>query len=247
MILTIDIGNSAIKYATFKNDELTECFATADKEELLNYLKNNEITSAGISSVVPEISSEIIKRAKKIRNLTLKIFDNNSKTNLKINYKPRNNLGIDRICSAEGAVFLLKKNKKFENTDVAVIDFGTATTINLIKYPNEFIGGAIAPGLNLMFSALKENTAKLPLACIDDYKGPIDNTTTGAIASGVVNSSVGFINQILRQIKIKYKLTDIKIFVTGGNASAILPFLKFDFTLEKHLVHYGIFSLLKTS
>ena len=120
------------------------------------------------------------------------------------------------------------------------MDFGTATTMNIILHPAKFIGGIIAPGLQLMSTSLHSKTAQLPLISVQDFHGDIGMTTKEAIASGVVNSTLGMIDRILKQLKLKYKSKKINIYLTGGNAEKIMPYLNFDYSFERNLVLYGI-------
>lgn len=171
MFLAIDIGNSRIKTGIFKNELLSET-SFQDEQSLLDLIKNNQIKEIGISSVVPEKSKNIIDNISKKNSIDPYIISKNSKFNLGIDYETPDTLGIDRICSAEGAFLLFKKKSKLfdEKTIIISIDLGTASTINVIKYPGIFIGGIIAPGINMMIDSLNKNTAQLPDAAFSDYK-----------------------------------------------------------------------------
>jgi type III pantothenate kinase len=92
----------------------------------------------------------------------------------------------------------------------------------------------------MMFQALQNETAQLPEVKINDYKNFIGNSTKSSIASGVINSALGMINQTINYLKGKNKKSKILIYVTGGNAEFILPHFKFNYVYEKGLVLYGI-------
>ncbi len=247
MFVALDIGNSRIKSAVFKDHKIIEKIYFKTPYELINHFKNKEIHNFAISSVVPSLTEQITQKIKTKFNVSPFIINHNSKFNLRIEYQSIKTLGIDRISSAEGAFFLFKQRKEFSNfneqTFLLSIDFGTATTINLIKYPGIFIGGMIAPGIKMMLDALNNNTAQLPVVDIDDYDLLIGNSSKASIASGVINSAIGLIERTINFIKQNYNADKIKIYITGGAAEKILNEIKFDFEFEESLVLQGIKSI----
>jgi type III pantothenate kinase len=242
MLLTCDIGNSKIKAGLFSGDELIETFSVSSIEELISLYTKSDISFTGISSVVPYKLLEL-KNYLNQNSFRYHHISTYSKFNLKIIYKNPETLGTDRLSSAEGAFFLNGPLKKDEI--VLTIDFGTATTINVVQFPGEFIGGIIAPGIELMGSSLKNNTAQLPEVTPDDFENMIGNSTRTSIASGLLNSTVGMIDRFIKYLRESKQSKEIKIYLTGGNAEKIIPHLNFDFTFEKNLVHYGIKSIIK--
>ena len=93
---------------------------------------------------------------------------------------------MDRVCSVVGALELATNQKIIsENQFLITIDFGTATTINIVSPNKEFIGGLIAPGVNTMLNSLNEKTAQLPLPNLESYQGLIGNSTNSSLISGV--------------------------------------------------------------
>lgn len=248
MLLTCDIGNSKIKSGFFKGDKISSFKIFEDTESLLKFVSGKKITAAAISSVVPEklriFNKEFISRF----DFNPTIIYKNSQFNLKIDYKTPGTLGIDRLCSAEGAFYLYKiKNRYNKNTYIISVDFGTATTINIVKYNRNFIGGLILPGINMMFNSLNKETAQLPLVKPSEYINMVGSSTKSSIASGVINATIGAIKQTIAHLKQKNDKAVIKIFITGGNARLILPFLKFEYIYEQGLVLYGIRAVYKNS
>ena len=164
-----------------------------------------------------------------------------SNLNLENNYKTPQTLGIDRVCSTEGAFSILKMNKAFKkDIPFVTIDFGTATTVNVVKPPSNFVGGLIAPGIKTMFDVLHDRTAQLPASSASDYKHVIGDDTNSSISSGVLNATLGLIDKTLDGIKAQYKVEEIKVFYTGGNAEIISPFLPKEFNFDKALVLRGV-------
>lgn len=244
MPAVIDIGNTLIKAGFFEGDELTksERFEHDKVDMLIPLLK--KVSSCLISSVVPSKATEL-------QNLLLKegikteILNREYPFSLKIEYTTPETLGIDRLCGAEGACKLLKKEGKpfGENDFVLSIDAGTATTINFVKYPGIFAGGIIAPGITMMFGSLNKNTSQLPGVKAEEYKDLIGKSTASSIASGVMNSAAGLIDRAVNHLLTNEDAGNIYVYITGGNAGKIIPFLNFDFKYEPNLVLYGINSV----
>ncbi len=237
MLLACDIGNSRIKAGLFSGNKLIETFSFENAEQLQELYRNKQISGTGISSVVPESSGQLINFLENSSQL-YHCISKDSRFNLKINYKTPSTLGTDRICSAEGALLLNGDMK--DDEIILTIDLGTATTVNIVKSANEFIGGVIAPGVTMMGEALHSYTAQLPLAGFSDFDSMIGSSTRSSIASGLINSALGMINRITAYIQKTFSPGKISIFMTGGNAEKLFPYIDFEFVYEKHLVLYGI-------
>lgn len=169
--------------------------------------KHKDIDGVYVSNVVTEFNSII----KKYRT---EIISRNSKLPIKINYK--GNLGSDRICSMIGARadFPAMKN-------ILVVDFGTATTYNLL-HENNFKGGLIMPGLMTAFTSLLSKTS-LPKVNLN-YNGIIlANTTEKNIINGVFTQQIFTFYHITNELKKKNK--DLFIVLTGGMSKVISKYL----------------------
>lgn len=249
MLLTIDIGNSSIKAAIFENDKILHQSKEPDLTKFISALKDHPFDHAAICSVVPEITRSLTVMIKEEFDITPFIITKDSKFNLENEYKTPETLGLDRLCSAEGAFFLFKDSEKYkdyaEGVYLLTIDFGTATTINVIEYPGNFIGGLIAPGIEMMFDSLNKRTAQLPDVDISDFDSFIGNTTNSSIASGVITSVVGMIEKTTDFLKKEKSANNIFIYITGGNAKKIISHLNSDFVYEENLVLYGVNALWK--
>ena len=244
MFLACDIGNSNIKFAVYNNHDRSDFKIIPDGETWTNSLKDLDITAAGISSVVPQKTEELVKYLKNEFNINPFIINTNSKFNLTINYKTPETLGIDRICAAEGALDLYR-NGNPEVTDIKkifllVIDFGTATTLNIINHSGIYEGGIILPGIKLMINSLNNNTAQLPKVELTDYTSFIGKDTRSSIVSGVLNSTISIIEKVHSHLINVLKVESIKIFITGGNAGFIQPFIKYENVLVEDLVLLGV-------
>jgi len=240
MLLTLDIGNTNIKSALFENDKLIEFIVHPDTNKLFNFFGKSQITEAAICSVNPPVEKAIRDyiSAKGIKLFRASI---KNKFNLKINYETADTLGMDRVCSAVGAFSIATREKLLtENQYLITIDFGTATTINIVSPSREFIGGLIAPGITTMLKSLNEKTAQLPLPDFNAYKGLIGNSTNTSIISGVITSTIGMIGETIDQLSTTSDYNMPIIFTTGGNAKYILPHLNYEVLFEEALVLKGL-------
>jgi len=242
MLLTLDIGNTNIKAGVFKGENLEDHFIISDIAKLKSFLKKHVFSSIAISSVVPEKTKLIVEELSASYNFKPIILDNDCKFNLKIDYKTPETLGIDRICSAEGA-YNLCGNTVIAGTYLLTIDFGTATTINIVKYPNIFAGGLIAPGINTMFKSLATQTSQLPDLTIDNYNFLIGDDTYSSIASGVINSAVGLIEKAVSYLNNLEDCSNLIIYATGGMGDKLQKFLSNKIIYDEFLVLRGIRSL----
>ena len=251
MLYTCDIGNTNIKVATFNLGTITGNYNFSGIDKFFEFLITESPAQLALSSVVPALGKEVSKFIKTNFNFSPFIINHDIRFNLSIDYHPLENLGIDRICSAEGALFLFKNSNDFKyyssKSVIVTIDLGTATTINVIKYPQNFSGGLIAPGVKMMFNSLTKDTALLPSVSENDYNEIISQDTKSSIASGVINSTLGLIERTLASIHKIYSTDQLKIFITGGNAKYFLPHFDFEFQFEKALVHWGIQAIYATN
>jgi len=240
MLLALDIGNTNIKSALFSKNDLIQFKVHSDVDAALKYIGTNTFSEAAICSVNPN-SEKNITEVISTKGLGTFIVNVNHKINLKIIYKTPDTLGMDRVCSAAGALDLAKRKSLInKNQYLITIDFGTATTINIVTPDGRFLGGLIAPGIKTMLNSLKEKTAHLPLIESGSYEGIIGDSTNSSILSGVITSTIGMISEVVNQLRQKGTQPTPLIFTTGGNAELIVPHLKQKIIFEKDLVLRGL-------
>jgi type III pantothenate kinase len=240
MLLTLDIGNTNIKLALFKNDNLAEFRVHSEEKTVINYINHKNFSEAAICSVNPGKEKIFIEAISKKGIFVLKVSIK-SELNLKMKYKTPETLGMDRVCSAAGAYeTALKEKILFKNQYLLSIDSGTATTINVVSPEGEFIGGLIAPGIKTMLKSLNEKTAQLPIPDIIHTENFIGDSTNSSIVSGVITSTIGMINETVNHLKSLSNGTEPIIFITGGNAQLILPYIKHKIYFEEALVLKGL-------
>ncbi len=241
--LIIDIGNTSTDFTiydfrrnTFFNRVSLETRKIHDFIKFIN-LKKNHLKFALCSSVVPKAFDKlkIILSKKKIR--LLEIRNSKLKIPIKINLKNKSQVGSDRIANSVAASRYYKKN-------AIVIDFGTATTFDIIQ-KNTYQGGLIAPGINLSLKVLHQSTAQLPLIKIKKTGSIIGKNTVSAMNSGMYFSSVGGLKEIVNLI-IKKTKKDYLIIFTGGLSHIFYNSLKYKKKLiDRDITLKGIIEILK--
>lgn len=219
MILAIDVGNTRIKAAVFEGATVLEYFVFSKNElekKIKNILKKHkELTHFVVSSV-----SEVEKQAFfAFENLVKVHFVSHDDSFPFVNgYKTPQTLGIDRMVNAAGATL------QFPNQNRLVIDAGTCVTYDFIDESNNYLGGAISPGLRLRYAALHNFTAKLPLLELESPEHFVGKSTPESIHSGVVNGLVYEIDGFIDEYKALYP--KFIIILTGGDTVFLAKRLK---------------------
>lgn len=232
MLLTADIGNTSITLGLFEEDALVEEYRLASDKDLSleeyevllkTLFKEFNVDGAIISSVVEELTKKFKTAVDNVFKLDAIILSTDINTGVKIALDIPNEAGADRIANAAGAYVLYKH-------PVIVVDFGTATTFDIVNGNGEFVGGIIAPGLNLQLKALNKFTSKLPRIEVALSNSAIGHNTTDAILSGVLRGSAAMIDGLIEQCEKELGEKAV-IVATGGYSGLIANYLKrhFDF------------------
>jgi type III pantothenate kinase len=219
MILTLDVGNTRIKSAVFEANTLLETFVF-DKSELQNSLQNILKSYKKITDLVVSAVSDIEKNSFSSFSQNVKIHFVSHKDPFPFinKYQTPQTLGVDRLVLATGATLL------YPNQNRLIIDAGTCVTYDFVDSNNNYLGGAISPGLTLRYQALHNFTAKLPLLPIKSPDSFIGNSTNEAIHSGVVNGLVHEIEGFIEEYTSKY--INFIIILTGGDTDFLANRLK---------------------
>ena len=156
MLLAFDIGNTFVKYGLYRENELITLGKVKPEEIHKDLFSGYDIEKIAISSVVPNTTEELLSICKNDFGVDPFVITSDSDFNLKIDYRTPNTLGLDRLCGAEGAFSLVCKEHNTETNEdpIVTVDFGTATTINVVRPGGIFSGGIIAPGVETMINAL---------------------------------------------------------------------------------------------
>jgi type III pantothenate kinase len=219
MLLTIDVGNSRIKVAVFEYDKKIELFIFNQEKALINikniFKKYSNIKRVMLSSV-GNLNEEIVHFIQ--NTFPTIIIDHKTTfpfTNL---YTTPKTLGIDRLVLAAGATLLYPKKNRL------IIDAGTCITYDFVDNKNNYLGGAISPGIKTRYKSLNDYTAKLPLLEKKEVDYLIGNTTESSINSGVINGVCYEIEGFISQYSLQNK--DLTIILTGGDADFLAKRLK---------------------
>jgi type III pantothenate kinase len=237
MNLVLDLGNTCVKAGLFSGRTLVKSFLF-DKNEASEIKKvlseNSEIKYSIISSVISH-SKEI---ANILQNKTICIdFDSNTRLPFKIMYSTPETLGKDRIAAVAGAIAL------YPGKTLLVIDAGTCMKYNFVNGQNEFIGGAISPGLDMRFKALNVFTDRLPhLSYEKEFTDVIGSNTKGSILSGVQQGLLFEVEGYLKRFKDKNK--EGIVIATGGNLSYLEDGLKNSIFAAPDLILSGLNEIL---
>lgn len=219
MLLAIDVGNTQIKLAVFEHHTLIhkEIIAYNDwliavKNNLKKFKKIENIVVASVGKLNTEDFLELNS------NVKIYFITKESKFPFQNLYATPNTLGIDRMVLAAGSVL------QFPNKKRLVIDAGTCITYDFIDENDNYLGGAISPGIRLRYESLHNYTAKLPLLTKENPDDIIGNSTNQSIHSGVVNGVAmeidGFINNSFGEND------NFIIILTGGDAEFLADRLK---------------------
>lgn len=223
MILVVDVGNTNITFGVYREKELvttfrmtTKLLRTSDEfgisiMELLriNGISRDELEGTIVASVVPNIMHSL--NGALVRYLGTKPINVGPgiKTGIRIVTENPREIGPDRIVDAVAAYELY-------GGPVLVLDFGTATTYDLVDENGDFCAGITAPGLRISAKALWEDTAKLPEIEIRKPKSILAQETISSMQAGLVYGQIGQTEYIVKQVKEEFGREDIKVVATGG-------------------------------
>jgi type III pantothenate kinase len=227
MLLTLDIGNTNITLGVFDKDNLraswrmaTDTSRTADQYgvEILTLLHHRdinraEITEIAVCSVVPPLLGTFVELCTRYFHLPPFVVGPGVKTGMRIRMDNPREVGADRIVDAVAA-------HRLYGGPLIIVDLGTAITFDTVSKEGDYLGGAIAPGLNIAAEALFSHTAALPRIHLAAPKRAIGTNTVDAMQSGLIFGFVGLIESIVTRIKNELGENALVI-ATGGYASLL--------------------------
>ena len=227
MLLAIDIGNTGISLGIFDGGRLkvawqlaSEIHRMADEYGvlLLNLLERqklpkSKITGVSLCSVVPPLVRTFDEMCQKHLDIQPLVVEAGVKTGMRIRLDNPREVGPDRVVNAVAAQNLYGK-------PVIVIDFGTATTFDVVSHEGDYLGGAIAPGISIASEALFTCTAMLPRIELTRPKQIIGRNTVSAMQSGIIFGYISLIEGMIQRIE-KELGSKAKVVATGGQAYTI--------------------------
>ena len=233
--IVIDKGNSSIKYGIFDKDTLlvVNYAPHDDQSSLLSAIRQYQPQAAIVSSVVANDDFS------EIQNNVTRFLQLNSDTPLPFTslYKTPQTLGKDRIAAVAGAQSL------YPDSSILIIDAGTAITYEILLKGKTYIGGNIAPGLEMRFRALNTFTSKLPVVSKTENHNFPGLSTNEAIASGVINGMIFEMEGYLSTCREKWGIN--KTIITGGDSDFFVRKLKKPIFANQNLVLLGLNRILE--
>lgn len=222
MLLAIDIGNTNLTFGVFEDEELkvtfrlttntrtSNEFGEAIVEALLRHgIEESQIGDVIIASVVPMVMYSLVSGIKKYFHVTPYIVGEGTKTGIHIAAANPSEIGADRIVDAVGAYELY-------GGPVIVIDYGTATTYDLVTGDGVFAARVTCPGIKISARALWSNAAQLPEIEIKIPETILAKNTITSMQAGLMYGTIGQTEYIIRKMKEESGIENIKVVATGG-------------------------------
>lgn len=233
--ITIDIGNSGIKYGIFEDSKLIYCNRTEGLatgrivEDIATYKPSHSIVC---STIKPNAD---LNASLKQLHQDMMFFDYKTDIPILNLYKTPQTLGMDRLAAAIGAYNISK-------CDTLIIDMGTAITYDFVTKRGEFLGGNISPGMEMRFKALHEHTSLLPLVSHEGHRPQLGEDTESAIRCGVLDGMKYEIEGYIRKFSLKH--SNLCVFFTGGDELYFEDEIKKRIFADKFIVLKGLNEVL---
>lgn len=237
LYLTIDQGNTAAKLALWRGEKLEETHIVQSlvPASLAQFIANHPGIEAAIYCSVASHGTEIMATLNNSLRKAIKLTGN-TPLPINIEYGTMGSLGVDRIAAAVGA------QASFPGTPLLVVDAGTAVTYDAVTADGRFIGGNIAPGMNMRLEALHRFTARLPRVKVPRELPTglvFGNNTEAAMILGAIYGIVGAMSFYKSRLP-----ENTKVVMTGGWAGELSRLCDFDINVDPHLVSKGLNRIL---
>ena len=248
MLLAVDVGNTQTQLGVFRDEKLvhqwrasTDQNRTADELALMfgQFLSlvdlsfSRQITGVVLSSVVPRSAQEMREMTERYFGFSPVVVEPGVKTGLAILTDNPREVGADRIANAVAATDM------FPGEPVIVVDFGTAITVDAISERGEYLGGAIAPGIETAASALFQSTAQIARVQLIAPENAIGKTTVTSVQSGTVFGTAGMVDGLVTRVMAEIGGT-ARIVATGGLAPTVIEHCATIETVEPLLTLNGL-------
>lgn len=222
MILCVDIGNTHTRVGIGDGRQIlkSKCFDTVkwrshEIAEMLRQVAGRRPIYGGVvASVVPEATKRARRAIKDALFVRCARLTHRNAVGIGIDYPNPSTIGADRLANAMAAT-------RRYGAPVVVVDFGTAVTFDVVNAKARYVGGIIAPGLDVMTDYLHEKTALLPQVRIRDPKKTIGKSTREGMLIGTVNGYRGLVSRLLDDLKRELADPRLHVVATGGYAELI--------------------------
>jgi len=229
VLLAVDVGNTQTHLGAFDGERLVEHWryqtragATGDElaERIAGMLKLSgigldDLDAVCVSSVVPPLGAQYEQLTARYTEASCLAIGPGVKTGMPIRIDNPLEVGADRLVNSVAAYERFK-------TACVVVDFGTGINIDAVSDAGEYLGGAIAPGLEISLTALVERAARITRIDLEEPETAIGRSSRAAIQSGVVFGFAGLIDGIVR--RMEEELGEVELLATGGLAATVVPF-----------------------
>ena len=235
MNLTLDIGNTQSKLAVFNNSLVV--VKTFDSEFIIDEIDGFLLLYPSIKNLIVCSVTDITLNLEKYNFNNVHFVSSNSNIPFENLYLSKDSLGNDRIALVSSASI------SYPGKNVLIIDAGSCITYDFINDKNQYLGGAISPGLNMRYKSLNEFTSKLPLLSLESSDKLIANQTIDSINVGVANGVVFEIEGFVRQYLSEYD--NLTVILTGGNSDFLSNQLKISIFANQNFLLEGLNNLIK--
>lgn len=247
MLLAIDIGNTTVAVAIFKDRDLFASFRlsshrtwTSDEIGLMlisllhqRGIKAQEISHAVLASVVPVLTKRIVKAVTDYLNCDTQVVNHESRLPVVLDVDEPAQVGPDRIANAVGGFIRY-------GGPVIVVDFGTATTLDVVNRAGHYLGGVILPGPETAMGELARRAARLFEVSFSRPANVVGRNTADALKSGMFYGTLGQIDFLVEQVIAETGFVEQTVVATGGLAEGIDAHSKYITSVDPHLTLEGL-------
>jgi type III pantothenate kinase len=239
VLLAADVGNTEIVLGVFQGDDLRHTWRLSTRPErtadelalqLAGFLEHRsldlraDVTGMCVASVVPDVTSSFREMAAGYLSFEPLIVGPGTRTGVPVLTDNPREVGADRVVNTLAAF------TRFGGPAI-VVDFGTSTNFDIVSDSGEFLGGVIAPGLQISAGALFGRTARLTRVDLQPPRSPIGKSTVEAIQSGLLYGTAGEVDGIVTRIRDELGAPDAPTIATGGLAPVVIPHCR---TVQHH-------------
>jgi type III pantothenate kinase len=233
MLLAVDVGNTNIVLGVFDGHDLVRSWRlqtlrerTADEHGILvtrlfeqSDLDRSRVKGIILSSVVPPLTGTMQEMAQRYFGQEALTVDPSTNTGMPVLYTPPSDVGADRVVNAVAAY---ETYGRTSGVPIIAVDFGTATTFDVISAAGEYIGGVICPGIGISADALFQRAARLPRVDVRKPPSIIGQTTVTSMQAGLFFGYVSMVDGIVARIRAELPSGDRAICIATGGMAGIL-------------------------
>lgn len=247
MFLAFNAGNTHVVCAAFQGEDLIHAWkvrsdAARTVDEYRVFLRQflgevsldpGEIEGALIASVIPRLTVTLQQAVEDLGGLTPLVLDESMDLGLENRYEPPSAVGPDRLANAVAGV-------ERYGCPLILVDFGTATTFDVISPEGHYVGGAILPGLEMSADSLFQKTSRLPRVALSPPREVIGRNTQDSLVSGLMWGVACAVDGMAERIRMELGVPECRLVATGGDAPAIAKLCKSITDVQPDLTLHGI-------